>query len=182
MKALIPSSKLGNALYEPPLQPGDPFMPPTLLHCFNKVEQFHLHPVSCKTMATAKYGSIPSSVAYLAKLSPFPANVEFNERFSFATNSSYERLAPEDAVNSFRVDFDCDIYVTLRPCNMCLYALAEARISNVYYLLDSDYDKNLNSNFNNINISSIDDIYEYSSLIKDFFKNLRDKNDVSRET
>lgn len=77
---------------------------------------------------------------------------------------------------------DCDIYVTLRPCNMCLYALAEARISNVYYLLDSDYDKNLNSNFNNINISSIDDIYEYSSLIKDFFKNLRDKNDVSRET
>ena len=88
MKALIPSSRLENALYDPPLHPGEPFIPPTLLHCFNKVEQFHLHPVSCRTMATAKYGSIPKSTAYLAKLSPFPANVEFNDLFNFATNSS----------------------------------------------------------------------------------------------
>ena len=36
-------------------------------------EQFHVHPVSCIAIATAKYGSTPKSIEYLAKDSPFPA-------------------------------------------------------------------------------------------------------------
>ena len=32
---------------------------------------------------------------------------------------------------------DCDLYVTLKPCEMCVGAIGEARIRNVYYLLDS---------------------------------------------
>ena len=68
---------------------------------------------------------------------------------------------------------DCDIYVTLKPCDMCMYALAEARIRNVYYLLDSNYVDNLNKNYNKINVNKMDDIYEYNDLISAFFKKLR---------
>ena len=68
---------------------------------------------------------------------------------------------------------DCDIYVTLKPCDMCMYALAEARIRNVYYLLDSNYVDNLNKNYNKINENKMDDIYDYNDLISAFFKKLR---------
>ena len=68
---------------------------------------------------------------------------------------------------------DCDIYVTLKPCDMCMYALAEARIRNVYYLLDSNYVDNLNKNYNKINVNKMDDVYEYNDLISAFFKKLR---------
>lgn len=68
---------------------------------------------------------------------------------------------------------DCDIYVTLKPCDMCMYALAEARIRNVYYLLDSNYVDNLNKNYNKINVNKMDDVYDYNDLISAFFKKLR---------
>ena len=69
---------------------------------------------------------------------------------------------------------DCDIYVTLKPCDMCMYALAEARIRNVYYLLDSNYVDNLNKNYDKISVNKMNDVYEYSGLVSDFFKKLRD--------
>ena len=57
-------------------------------------------------------------------------------------------------LKSWRLN-DCDLYVTLEPCNMCLSAIAESRIKNVYYILDSNYKNVENANKNNINISSI---------------------------
>lgn len=33
---------------------------------------------------------------------------------------------------------DCEIYVTLEPCPMCLNALAQARIAKIYYLTSRD--------------------------------------------
>lgn len=68
---------------------------------------------------------------------------------------------------------DCDIYVTLKPCEMCLNAIAESRIKNIYYLLDSDYESNLNSNYNNIKFNKIDCDNEYNKLLKTFFINKR---------
>ena len=35
-------------------------------------------------------------------------------------------------LNSWRLN-GCDIYVTLEPCSMCLSALIQARIKNIYY-------------------------------------------------
>ena len=61
---------------------------------------------------------------------------------------------------------DCDIYVTLKPCAMCLAALAEARIKNIYYLLESNYEDNFNSNLSNINLCNVDDDYNYEKILK----------------
>ena len=35
-------------------------------------------------------------------------------------------------LNSWRLN-DCEIYVTLEPCSMCLSALIHARIAKIYY-------------------------------------------------
>jgi len=46
-----------------------------------------------------------------------------------------EILAIEEAsqkLNSWRL-LDCDLYVTLEPCPMCLAALSQARIRNIYF-------------------------------------------------
>ena len=69
---------------------------------------------------------------------------------------------------------ECDIYVTLYPCNMCLYALAEARIRNVYFLLNSNYEMNLETQKNNINFIEVNDIYEYDKTLNNFFRNKRE--------
>jgi tRNA(adenine34) deaminase len=44
----------------------------------------------------------------------------------FAINQACRKL------NSWRLD-DCDMYVTLEPCLMCLGAIINARIKNVYF-------------------------------------------------
>lgn len=33
---------------------------------------------------------------------------------------------------------DCDIYVTLEPCDMCMEVIKESRIKNVYYLVEKE--------------------------------------------
>ena len=38
--------------------------------------------------------------------------------------------------------YDCDIYVTLEPCEMCKKVINNSRIRNVYYLLKKDQSKN----------------------------------------
>lgn len=68
---------------------------------------------------------------------------------------------------------DCELYVTLKPCLMCSSAIAESRIKKVYYLLDSNYNENMNSNINNIIYIKMIDKYEHSSAISDFFNSLR---------
>ena len=75
-------------------------------------------------------------------------------------------------LNSWHLD-GCELYVTLKPCKMCLYALAEARVNTVYYLLDSNYANNLNSSFGRINCISLNDDYNYKSMLVSFFNCLR---------
>ena len=53
------------------------------------------------------------------------------------------------SLDSWYLD-DCIMFVTLKPCDMCLSAIAEARIKEVYYLIDSNYEVNLNKNKDNI--------------------------------
>ena len=67
---------------------------------------------------------------------------------------------------------DCDLYVTLKPCSMCLEVIKQARIKHVYYLLDKlDYKKEYNKTV----VTKLEDRREqmYSNMLANFFKNKR---------
>ena len=76
-------------------------------------------------------------------------------------------------LGSWRLD-NCDIYVTLEPCMMCMGAIIESRIRNVYYLLDKPSYKKMYSKTNFINCSDYNElINEYKNIIDLFWKNKR---------
>ena len=65
---------------------------------------------------------------------------------------------------------NCDMYVSLEPCDMCKAAILLSRINKVYYLVKKDKSININKN-KFIYLSD----YEKKSLnlIQEFFKNRR---------
>ena len=74
-------------------------------------------------------------------------------------------------LHTWKLD-ECDMYVTLKPCSMCNNIIKEARINNVYYMLDKpdskkEYDK---TNFIKINNSKEKEI---ETILGTFFKNKR---------
>ena len=65
---------------------------------------------------------------------------------------------------------DCELYVTLKPCNMCLEVIKSAHIKKVNYILDNNKIINNSIKFNKIGLSE----YEYfEKEIKDFFADKR---------
>lgn len=65
---------------------------------------------------------------------------------------------------------ECDLYVTLKPCSMCMEVIKQSRIINVYYLLDKlDYKKEYN-NTHVCNIKDDDNKNKYNRILSDFFK------------
>ena len=73
------------------------------------------------------------------------------------------------AVGDWRLS-ECDLYVTLRPCMMCEGAINEARIRNVYYLLETNYqivDGRALLKYDTSEVS------EYKELLTNFFKEKR---------
>lgn len=69
---------------------------------------------------------------------------------------------------------DCSLIVTLKPCKMCEEIIKEARIENVYYLLDKpDYKKP----FKKTKIMKLDSNSkvekEYLKKLQSFFENKR---------
>lgn len=86
-------------------------------------------------------------------------------------------------IGSWRLE-DCSIYVTLEPCSMCSGAIIQSRIKNLYF---GAYDLKTGaagSVFNlfdypfNHKVNVVGGILENecSQIIKDFFKELRQKN------
>ena len=69
--------------------------------------------------------------------------------------------------------FDCDLYVTLKPCSMCETIIKQARIKNVYYLLEKLNSKKEYNKTNFIKISENEQMYY--NILQDFFKKKRDK-------
>ena len=65
---------------------------------------------------------------------------------------------------------ECKLYVTLYPCKMCLDVINEARIKEVYYILDNE--KEINNNFKITKINSEKNKY-FQEELKGFFKNKR---------
>lgn len=77
-------------------------------------------------------------------------------------------------LGDWRLD-KCDIYVTLKPCNMCMSAIRQSRIRNVYYLLDKPDNK---LEYNKTNIAKVDEqkyASQYQKILHDFFAKKRDK-------
>ena len=67
------------------------------------------------------------------------------------------------------------MYVTLKPCSMCMNVIRESRIDFVYYLLDKPEEK---FEYSITSIHNFDDEFakeEYLKILKDFFKKLREK-------
>ena len=62
---------------------------------------------------------------------------------------------------------ECKLYVTLYPCKMCLDVINEARIKEVYYILDNE--KEINNNVKITKINSEKNKY-FQEELKGFFK------------
>ena len=69
---------------------------------------------------------------------------------------------------------NCSLYITLEPCDMCKVVIKEARIKNVYYLLNRNPDKKLHSktSFKLIN-NHLAEKDNYQQLLANFFKKRR---------
>lgn len=65
-------------------------------------------------------------------------------------------------LKSWRLD-DCDMYVTLEPCQMCMGAIKNARIKTVYFGAKSTTDLNWHSTAVNLESEVC------SKMLKDFF-------------
>lgn len=68
---------------------------------------------------------------------------------------------------------DCELYVTLEPCEMCKKVIEEARIKRVYYILDNTKKINNTTHYNKLNIP--EEKY-FEEEFKKFFKNVRCKS------
>lgn len=66
---------------------------------------------------------------------------------------------------------DCELYVTLKPCDMCLSVINEARIKKIYYIVDNIKNVNNNMIITKINNRKYEEFF--SNTISTFFKKKR---------
>lgn len=69
----------------------------------------------------------------------------------------------------------CSLYVTLKPCSMCMEIIKQCRIDKVFYLLDKPKNK---KEFDKTVVKQIDskeNIKKYNDILSNFFVNLRVK-------
>jgi tRNA(adenine34) deaminase len=68
---------------------------------------------------------------------------------------------------------DCSLYVTLKPCQMCMEIIKQSRINTVYYLLDKLDFKREFSKTNLILLNDEQTADSYQQLLSNFFQNIR---------
>lgn len=78
-------------------------------------------------------------------------------------------LKAEKKVKDWRLD-DCEMYVTLEPCEMCNVFIKESRLKNVFFLVSKQKSVQ-NSDFSQTNDCFF--VEKYQNLLADFFNNLR---------
>ncbi len=104
-----------------------------------------------------------------------------NKIISYAYNSKIKNKSPLDHAEVIAIKKaakklktwnlnDCELYVTLYPCDMCLSIINEARIKKVNYVLNRT--KKIN---NTVKIEKMETMEEpiLEQQLKDFFKNKR---------
>ena len=75
-------------------------------------------------------------------------------------------LKAEKKIKDWRLD-ECELYVTLEPCDMCKIFIKEARIKKINYILTRN-----GKNINDTNVRK-EICGEYKRLLQAFFENLR---------
>ena len=75
-------------------------------------------------------------------------------------------------LGDWRLD-DCDLYVTLKPCSMCVEVIKNSRIKNVYYLLENTTNnyQHVTLKYNKITNETLEN--NINNKMNDFFKKLR---------
>ena len=68
---------------------------------------------------------------------------------------------------------NCKLYVTLKPCSMCETVIKQARIKEVYYLLDKPLNKKEYYKTEIIQNNNKDLQLEYKNILTNFFKKMR---------
>lgn len=107
--------------------------------------------------------------------------IKENKIISYAYNSKIKNKSPLDHAEVIAIKKaakklktwnlnDCELYVTLYPCDMCLSIINEARIKKVNYVLNRT--KKIN---NTVKIEKMETMEEpiLEQQLKDFFKNKR---------
>ena len=107
--------------------------------------------------------------------------IKENKIISYAYNSKIKNKSPLDHAEAIAIKKaakklktwnlnDCELYVTLYPCDMCLSIINEARIKKVNYVLNRT--KKIN---NTVKIEKMETMEEpiLEQQLKDFFKNKR---------
>jgi len=84
-------------------------------------------------------------------------------------------------IDGWRLD-NCEMYITLEPCMMCCGAIAQSRISKIYFCALDDKNGCVITKANILDVDITHKVeYEYiedkrcSEILKDFFKKLREK-------
>lgn len=84
---------------------------------------------------------------------------------------------------------DCEMYVTLEPCTMCVGALINARVKCVYYGARDLKGGALGGLYNLMNQEGFNHYFKYeylenekcSVILKDYFKSKREQKSVKKE-
>ena len=73
---------------------------------------------------------------------------------------------------------DCELYVTMEPCLMCLGAIVESRIKKIYYGVENEKYKELNKKiYEKENIKFVSNVmnFEIKKILRNFFSQIRNK-------
>lgn len=96
-----------------------------------------------------------------------------NRRKKYSVLGHAEINAIEEAekkIKDWRLN-ECNMYVSLKPCEMCQIIIEKSRINHVYYLLDREKTKTIINNMTELDCLKIKK--EYRTLLSDFFKSKR---------
>ncbi len=73
-------------------------------------------------------------------------------------------------MGDWRLD-ECELYVTLEPCDMCKEAIRQSRIKKVYFIEKSTFNNENNKSIEYVKINTEHD--DYATLLSKFFANKR---------
>lgn len=104
----------------------------------------------------------------------------YNKRFKNNDVLNHAEISAIKKASKYIKDWrlnGCDLYVTLKPCEMCEEIIKASRIDNVYYLIDKEETK---KKYDKTQILKIGNIYTEDSeyikkIMSDFFNKKRDK-------
>lgn len=77
-------------------------------------------------------------------------------------------IKAEKKIKDWRLD-DCELFVTLEPCEMCEKIIMESRLNKVYYLLPANKNKHKFSQTNDCDFLKL----KYQKMFEKFFKEMR---------